>query len=72
VCVSYLAADGRPEPAKHGNVDYREVLDDKDFAVFAKLRTKRKELADKDGVPAYALFTNEQRSVPDSSSTRWA
>jgi superfamily II DNA helicase RecQ len=28
--------------------------------VFAKLRSLRKALAEKDGVPAYALFTNEQ------------
>ena len=41
-------------------IDYREVLSPEDFALYSKLRAQRKELADKDGLPAYALFTNEQ------------
>jgi superfamily II DNA helicase RecQ len=41
-------------------VDYREVLSESEFAVFAKLRELRKSLAEREGVPAYALFTNEQ------------
>ena len=60
ICVSYLATAGRPAPEKRGRVDYREVLPEPDFAVFAKLRSLRKTLAEKEGVPAYALFTNEQ------------
>ena len=60
ICVSYVQAEGRPQPGKKGKVDYREVLSDTDFAVFAKLRSLRKTLADQEGVPAYALFTNEQ------------
>ena len=50
-------APGRPEKAK---IDYREVFDERDFAAFVALRTLRKELAEAEGVPAYALFTNEQ------------
>ncbi|HRD68235.1 MAG TPA: HRDC domain-containing protein [Candidatus Competibacter sp.] len=50
-------APGRSEKVK---IDYREVLDERDFATFAALRTLRKELAEAEGVPAYALFTNEQ------------
>jgi superfamily II DNA helicase RecQ len=60
VCVCYLQSAGRPAPEKRGRVDYREVLSESDFAAFAKLRSLRKALAEKDGVPAYALFTNEQ------------
>jgi superfamily II DNA helicase RecQ len=41
-------------------IDYREVLDAKDFAAYADLRALRKEIAEREGVPAYALFTNEQ------------
>lgn len=41
-------------------VDYREVLDPATFAVFAALRTKRKELAEQEGMPAYVIVTNEQ------------
>ncbi len=62
-CVSYVtgsSAETKSSPAKRPRVDYKEVLNEQDFAVFAKLRTLRKELSDGEGVPAYALFTNEQ------------
>ncbi len=36
------------------------MLNEQDFALFAKLRDLRKTLAEQEGVPAYALFTNEQ------------
>ena len=38
-------------------VDYKEVLDEKSFAVFTELRMIRKQLANEDAVPAYAVFT---------------
>ncbi len=61
ICVSYLDSAERPVAEKRsGRVDYREVLCDADFTVFAKLRSLRKTLAEQEGVPAYALFTNEQ------------
>lgn len=61
LCVSFESAEGRPSPSKRsGKIDYREVLDAQDFAVFAQLRTLRKALADSEGIPAYAVLTNEQ------------
>jgi superfamily II DNA helicase RecQ len=65
ICVAFEpAGEGRPQSmaptGRRGKVDYREVLDEADFAVYAGLRTLRKEIADAEGVPAYALFTNEQ------------
>jgi superfamily II DNA helicase RecQ len=61
VCVSYVDGPREFTPKKGGGrVDYREGLNDADFAIFAKLRTLRKTLSDHEGVPAYALFTNEQ------------
>jgi superfamily II DNA helicase RecQ len=61
LCVSYeLAGDSRPASAKRGKIDYREVLNEGDFSVYARLRALRKEIADSEGVPVYALFTNEQ------------
>jgi superfamily II DNA helicase RecQ len=62
ICMSYLDRSGRAasEPGQAKRVDYREVLSEADFAVFAKLRTLRKSTADQEGLPAYALFTNEQ------------
>ena len=44
---------------RKSRIDYREVLPPDQFAVFAKLRALRKEMAEKDGVPPYAVFTNE-------------
>ena len=41
-------------------VDYKEVLNEADFAVFADLRVWRKSAAEQEGVPVYGVFTNEQ------------
>ena len=61
VAVTYIDTEGaKPVPSKKGRIDYREVLSEPDFAVFAKLRSLRKQLAEAEAVPAYALFTNEQ------------
>lgn len=61
VCVTYVgAADAVPSPPKGGRIDYREILSNEEFAVFAKLRDLRKTLAEAEGVPVYAVFTNEQ------------
>ncbi|MCB1826456.1 MAG: HRDC domain-containing protein [Candidatus Competibacteraceae bacterium] len=61
LCVSFEPAADRSQPGKRGGkIDYREVLNEQDFAVFARLRTLRKELADGEGIPAYAVLTNEQ------------
>ncbi len=66
VCVAYVDGPGvpghgasAPDPAKK-RVDYREVLPPAEFQVFAKLRDLRKVTAERDGVPPYAVFTNEQ------------
>ena len=62
ICVSYLDRGGRPAPeqGQGKRVDYREILSESDFAIYAKLRSLRKAMAEKDGLPAYTLFTNEQ------------
>ncbi len=60
ICVSYLDGQAKAAPVKRGKVDYREVLPAEEFRVFARLRSLRKTLAEREGVPAYALFTNEQ------------
>ena len=50
-------ADGKPK------VDYKEVLSEADFAVFSRLRVLRKEVAEREGLPVYAVFTNEQMAA---------
>lgn len=63
VCVSYIAG-AEPQRAhlggKRERIDYREVLSETDFAAYVSLRDLRKAMAEREGVPAYALFTNEQ------------
>ena len=44
-------------------VDYREILNPAEYALFDKLRNLRKELAEKSGIPVYAVFTNDQLAV---------
>ena len=60
-CITY--ADGEApatsRPGK-GGIDYRQVLNEADFEIFARLRKLRKELADRDATPAYNIFNNEQ------------
>lgn len=41
-------------------IDYREVLDEPTYARFSAMRKTRKQLADRDGIPAYAVFTNAE------------
>jgi len=41
-------------------VDYKEILNAVDFALFSKLREIRKKLAEDNGLPVYAVCTNEQ------------
>ena len=64
-CVEYLplavaSAGTTANGTGKGKIDYREKLSPDDFALFSTLREIRKELAERDGVPVYAVFTNEQ------------
>jgi superfamily II DNA helicase RecQ len=57
--VEYGAENKNPPAAPAGRVDYREVLNEQEYALFDKLRQLRKEIAEKQGIPVYAVFTNE-------------
>ena len=61
LCIEYLLGAPSADNDQRGRrrVDYKEVLSGEDFAVFAKLRGIRKELAGEEGVPVYAVCTNE-------------
>ena len=61
ICVSFdengtASASRLPSP-KRGKVDFKELLSPQEFA---RLRALRKEQADAEAVPAYAIFTNDQ------------
>lgn len=59
--VETLHANGENKISKP-KIDYREVLPPHQFAVFAELRKIRKDMADAEGIPAFAIFTNEELS----------
>jgi hypothetical protein len=61
-CVTTVEARsiGSPGSPPKGRLDYKEKLAPEDFQVFDQLRRIRKELADREGVPVYGVFTNEQ------------
>jgi len=52
--------DGAARDHRKERVDYRETLTPEQFAVYARLREARKRIAERDGVPPYAVFSNEQ------------
>ena len=64
-CITYMAAS-RPTDAdgvKHGSsnkVDYKEVLEPDVFKRFSDLRKIRKQIADNEAIPAYAVFTDAE------------
>jgi superfamily II DNA helicase RecQ len=71
ICVNYddggsmrpppFSKRGKPGPGDvRAKIDYRDVLTDPEFAVFSRLRALRKVTADAEGIPAYAVFTNDQ------------
>lgn len=62
--VEYLEGASASTSGSSGSrktrVDYKEVLPPADFAVFAKLREWRKIAAEREGIPVYAVLTNDQ------------
>jgi superfamily II DNA helicase RecQ len=46
--------------AKGSKTDYRRELSPEQYEVFSRLRDIRKEIAEKEGVPLYNIFTNAQ------------
>jgi len=65
VCVTWLEAGeaqgaAAPDAARRGRIDYREVLEADEFALYDRLRTLRKQSAEAEGLPPFAVFTNEQ------------
>ena len=74
ICISFDSGEatqpGRSASmARRGKVDFKDILSEPEFAVFARLRALRKEKADAEGVPAYGAgqshlhFHCGQRSV---------
>ena len=62
ICVDYHVGgtDGGSRSKRSRSKDYKDILSPEDFSHYAVLRELRKELAEKEGVPVYTIFTNEQ------------
>lgn len=62
-CVTYLLG-APPKIQQIGErkekVDYKQVLDEAEFVRFVMLRMVRKQLAEADAVPAFAVFTDAE------------
>ncbi len=57
-CVTYL--EGNNGFTLKGKVDYMKVLDPPTFEIFSLFRKVRKQIADKESVPAYVIFTDQE------------
>ncbi len=61
-CIQYV--DGAPQNTfsfnRKDKPDYSTVLSVEHFKIFNQLRKHRKVIADSDGVPAYAVFSDEE------------
>ena len=63
-CIQYIYAAVGLQNATQGErkekIDYKNVLDGPTFEVFSKLRAYRKQIAENDAVPAYAVYTDAE------------
>ncbi len=60
IMVEYLETPYSETPQAQNAVDYKGVLSEKEFELFSYLREVRKEIAEKEGIPVFAVFTNAQ------------
>ena len=62
ILVEYLDSPktNSSEQQIKNKVDYKDILNAADFSLFSKLREVRKKLAEENGLPVYAVSTNEQ------------
>ncbi|MEI6758194.1 MAG: helicase [Chlorobium sp.] len=59
-CVRYLEETFNVASASRQKVDYRQLLDEPTFRKFSLLRGVRKQVAAKEGVSAFIVFTDEE------------
>lgn len=58
-CIKYTEDFSAFNKSKE-KIDYKEVLDEATFKRFSKMREIRKQVAKEQGVPAYAVFIDEE------------
>ena len=67
-CVCFLSSGGPPF-YKENKIDHTASLTPENMVVFEKLRTVRNTLSKQLGVPAYAVFTNEEIAILSKETT---
>lgn len=58
-CIHYVE-DYSPINKNRERVDYKEVLDEATFRRFSRFRELRKQIADAEKIPPYAVFTDSE------------
>ncbi len=58
IFITYIQSSPSQQLEQREKVDYKNVLSAEDFEKFTRLRALRKQLANDDAVPAYAVFTD--------------
>ena len=64
-CVNYVGRntaipDAHQSGSRFSGIDYKKELSPEDFAVYAKLREVRKEIADEKSIQLFTILTNKQ------------
>ncbi len=59
-CVRYIKRKNNSQTKHKPKVDYKHILDEATFQKFSKLRAIRKKVAADAGVPAFAVFTDQE------------
>lgn len=59
-CVRYIEKTFATTGVTKTKVDYKHVLDEATFQKFSRLREIRKKVAADEGLPAFAIFTDEE------------
>ncbi|MEO0339415.1 MAG: HRDC domain-containing protein [Bacteroidota bacterium] len=59
-CIEYIEQSRKAPPVRKERVDYKAVLSASAFERFSLLRKQRKKIAQEEGIPAYAVFTDKE------------
>jgi superfamily II DNA helicase RecQ len=69
-CVHYQEGTPASGVGATAKVDYKQVLSDTQFQLFCRLRDLRKQIAEREAVPVFAVFTNEQLATMVQGSAK--
>ena len=64
IAVTYTDQESKSssKDRRSTRIDYKEILSPDDFNIYTQLRDLRAKVAEEEGVPLYAIFSNEQIS----------